>query len=206
MKKILLFILCLITMFVLVSCKKNEPVGRETANFLSDFKFESTDDYNQFDAICKDMNTINRVSNFKTIKRALEFDFTTTKKVVIKKISFRLYNYSKTETLKIMVNNDNIYNFHDLGCSINYFNESVSFEVEDIEPNGFKDIKLEFSDLILKKKTDVKLFFGYTINASYYGIDMETATMEDRKMPANRLINCAGISNFKVDYIAYIKV
>lgn len=206
MKKILYFILCITTMFVLVSCKKNEPVGRETANFLSDFKFESTDDYNQFDAICKDMNTINRVSNFKTTIRTIEFNFTTTKKVVIKKISFRLYNYSKTETLKIMVNNDNIYNFNDLGCTINYFDESVGFEVEDIEPSGFKDITLEFGGLVLKKKTNVKLLFGYTLNASHYGIDMETATIEDRKMPANRLKNCAGISNFKVDYIAYIKV
>ena len=207
MKKILFLILMLASIFTLTSCKKNEPVGRVTANFLSDFKLETTDDFDVYDAIIKDMEYSNRTNNFKTALRMLQFNFTTNRKVVIKKISYRLYNHSETETLKILVNKESIYSMNDNDtCSINYFNQANEYTVEDLEPNSYRDITLNLENLKLKKKSSIMLLFGYTLDASHYGIDMETATMEERKEPINRLRNCAGICNFNIDYIAYIKV
>lgn len=206
MKKILYFILCITTMFVLVSCKKNEPVGRETANFISDFKLGSSDDYSEYDAIIKDMQHANRVSNFNTLKRKLEFDFTANKKVVIKKISFRLYNHSETETLKILVNEDISYNttLEDT-CIINGFNDA-SCDAKELKPNEYKDITLSFENLMLKKNTLVMLMFGFTADPSYYDFNPENSSVENMKQTMDRLNNCGGICNFKIDYIAYMKV
>ena len=207
MKKILFLILMLASIFMLASCKKNEPVGRVTANFLSDFKLGSTDDFDVYDAIIKDMEYSNRVKNFKTALRMLQFNFTTNRKVVIKKISFRLYNYSETETLKILVNNKTTYNINDNEtCSINYFNQANEYTVEDLGPNSYRDITLNLENLMLKKKTSIMLLFGFTIDSSVYGIDLDKASMEERKEPMNKINNCAGICNFNIDYIAYIKV
>ena len=206
MKKILFLILMLASIFTLASCKKNEPVGRVTANFLSDFKLGSTNDFDVYDAIIKDMEYSNRVSNFKTVVRMLQFNFTTNKKVVIKKISFRIYNYSETETLKILVNNKTTYSMNDNDtCSINYFNMENEYTVEDLGPNSYRDITLNLENLMLKKKTSIMLLFGFTIDSRVYGID-PNASMEEKKEPINRLNKCAGICNFNIDYIAYIKV
>ena len=206
MKKIRFLILMLASIFTLTSCKKNEPVGRVTANFLSDFKLETTDDFDVYDAIIKDMEYSNRTNNFKTALRMLQFNFTTNRKVVIKKISYRLYNHSETETLNVLVNRGSVYNISEEGiCSINFFKEG-NYNIVEIEPNGFIDVTLDLENLMIKKKTTVWLLFGFTIDSSAYGIDYANATDEEKKIPINRLRNCAGICNFNIDYIAYIKV
>ena len=208
MKKILYFILCISTLFILASCKKNEPVGRVTSDFLSDFTLDSTYDYEQYDAIIKDQQSANKVRNFYKAMRKLEFSFTTNKKVTIKTISFRMYNHSETEMLKVLVNEDSIYSINeDKSYSINYFNEYNQYTVEELKPGEFKDVTLNFDTLTIKKKNLVRLMFGFTLDSSFYGIDYSgDVSVEDRMTALNRLDECAGICNFKIDYMAYIKI
>lgn len=204
MKKILLFILCLTTMFLLVSCKKNEPVGRVTNDFLSDFSLNSKTDYEVYDAIIKDKSIDNRLGRrYKSLK-LVGLNFKSNKKVKIKNLSFRIYNFSETDSFNIFVLDKSYYEFLDKElCQINLNSDENSWHIETISPGDYYDVKLEFDDLKLKKNTNIELYYGVNYNASIQGIDINDYNAMEL---INKIINSAGICNFKIDYVAYMKV
>lgn len=204
MKKILLFILCLTTMFLLVSCKKNEPVGRVTNDFISDFSLNSKTDYEIYDAIIKDKSIDNRLGRRYKPMKLVGLNFKSIKKVKIKNISFRIYNFSETDSFNIFVLDKAYYEFLDKDlCQINLMNDNISWRIETISPGDYYDVKLEFDDLKLKKNTNIELYYGVNYNASIQGIDIINDSMTELM---NKITNSAGICNFKIDYVAYMKL
>ena len=210
MKKILFVILAIVTMFTLVACKKSEPVGRTTDNFLTDFKLEQQYEYDQYDAMIKEQSAVNRLNKFRNAGQMLRFSFTNNKKVVLKKINFRLYNYSETETLRIFTLTKDYYNYIE---SENYLNINRAYESldsnykwVDLNPNCYTDVSITLDNCIVKKNTKITLFFGFTIGSEAYDIDPSNADISERMKPLELMKTCGGVCNFNLEYMAYIKI
>ena len=200
MKKILLFILTILSIFLLVSCKKNEAVARDMNNILSDFEFEHIDNYNQYEEICKEPTTTNKIN-----KLGISYYFMakTKKKVALKSISYTLYNTSETDSLFFLKVKDPCfieYEDGSYGINNNKYTPLLekNFDVVEIKPNEYVDIYLNLLGLTIKKKKELNLFFNFTNDPSLIGGNV--------KDNINLIKEYAGIANFKVDYTAYMKI
>ena len=193
MKRLLIAVICFCSLFILVSCKKNEPVGRTTENFLSDFYFEDDLYFNRYDEIIKDMSINNRLSQIGTMPA---LNFKPNKKVIIKKISFTIYNYSTDKVFSVFQKEDNYFNFLD----DNYLEINAGDEKDKIiKVNSDSSIDIELVlDTTVKKNCEIILGFGFVLNPEIIG-----GTFIDN---VNTLKDSAGLCNFKVEYVAYMKI
>ncbi len=198
MKKILLFVLMISSIFILSSCKKSEPVGREMDDFYSDFKFDDEKKYKNFDEITKDKTPTNK---FKYLGITFFFDCTTKKKVYLKNISYNIYNDSETNSIWLVKQNDPSYDYYDdektLVINGSMYDELLHpiYEEFEVKPKSFVSVNYDIN-VLLKKNTHLALYFR--VDPSF-GED-------DFKTNLNTIKNDVGISNFKVDYNAYMKV
>ncbi len=205
MKKILYIILCISTLFIFASCKKNEPVGRVTNDFLSDFVLYNETDYEIYDAITKEECVDNRLGRRYKPLKLISFSFESNKKVIIKNISFRIYNFSETESFNIFVLDGAYCDFVDKEiCQINSLNDEVSWHTETIAPGEYFDVKLDFNSLKINKNTQIELFYGTNYNVNIQGRDINEENVILDMM--NTIKNSAGICNFKIEYVVYMKI
>lgn len=198
MKKILLFVLMISSIFILSSCKKSEPVGREMDDFYSDFKFDDEQEYKNFDEITKDQTPTNK---FKYLGITFFFNCTTKKKVYLKNISYNIYNDSETNSIWFVKQKAPSYEYYEdeklLGVNISIYDELLhpNYEEFEVKPKSFVSVNYDIN-VLLKKNTQIRLFFRIDPN---FGDD-------DFKTTLNTIKNDVGVSNFKVDYNAYIKI
>ncbi len=191
MKKILLFVIAFCSMFLLVSCKKSEAVIRTNDDFLSDFRFEDELYFKKYDEIIKGIHINNRLNNIGTTPA---LNFKSSKKVVIKKISFTIYNYSTEDYFSIYQKEDNLYSF----LNDNYLEINAGEETDKlirINSDSSYDVELILNTTV-KKNSEIVLGFGFVVNPEIVG-----GTFIDN---VTTLRNSAGLCNFKVEYMAYI--
>ena len=198
MKKVLLFVLMISSIFILSSCKKSEPVGREMNDFYSDFKFDDEKKYKNFDEITKDQTPTNK---FKYLGVTTVFDCTTKKKVYLKNISYNIYNDSETNSIWFVKQKAPSCEYYEdekvLGVNISIYDELFhpNYEEFEVKPKSFVSVNYDIN-VLLKKNTQIRLYFRIDPN---FGDD-------DFKTKINTLRNDVGISNFKVEYNAYVKI
>ena len=205
MKKILFFFLSIISIFTLISCKKNEPVGRVSSDFLSDFTFQTQSEFEKYEAIIEEEKVNNRLGRKYKVGNMTTIDFTPNKKVSIKTISFRVYNYSETDTFNIFVMDSDSYWMPEKDvCYINYLGGDFDYHIEEIKPGAYRDITINLGGLVIKKNVSIITYFGINFNTEIQGFDINEEGVMQKMF--NIMKNSAGVCNFKVEYSAYMKI
>ncbi len=200
MKKILLFIITFCSMFILVSCKKNEAVARDMNNFLSDFEFESVGNYNQYEAICKAPTVENKMNKLGV---GFYFGCKTKKKIIFKSVSYTLYNTSETDSLYFCSLKDYLYEEaedENYVINSNMYDQMLNpnFEIVEIKPGQEVDVKLDLIGMKMKRNKELLLFFRWCPEPNLIG-----GNIRDN---VNLIKEYGGISNFKMDYQIYMKI
>ena len=183
MKKIILFILMLATIFTLGACKKKEPTPRVMDNFLSDFTL-TENAFEDYDKISKNEKGSNKLSY---LHKAFSSSINAKNKTIINKISFTVYNCSETD-----------YSFYVLDPSEATVYKSNKIYMMDVNFDTARRIEIKNGEeytmtydlgLTMKKGYSLQIFFGFDTT--------DTGGVKT-------MIENAGVYNFKVDYSVYL--
>ena len=193
MKKILLVFLMLTSIFVITSCGKKKVLTKRTMdNFYDDFTFAQNEagqkSFTVFKAYSKSSKAMSNEFSTLSSYKYDRLDFITTKKIKIEKISFKVYNKSADQIMKIYMIENNSYS--KLSKDLYYIGSAGNdSRNKEILANNELECSATYDNLVLANKTSIKVLFGILV-----GNNEQTKT---------NLAN-GGLYNFKIEYSAYI--
>lgn len=198
MKRILLTLLTIISIFIITSCGKKKVLTKRS---LSDIKDDFTiNGENIFDAYCKkEKDTTNEFRLYSSSSSYSKLYITSKYKTKIEKISYTFYNTSDTESFFIYeYKDDMVYkqegNNAKTGKKMYLYmyptGDLNRMNIIEIKPNEELNVSIEFSDF--EYKTNIGLRF------SYYTTDY------DHVSSMKTIADYGGIYNLNIEYSIYM--